>query len=178
MSQRDEAPVGGGLRALRHVYTANDPQSRQAIFTKARAGAPKLYSQGELAVDDIYGAPTLTDPLLETDVHLAHPEEAGGRALGAGAASPGGTVCRVVDFAPRHECATRRGENVDYAVVIEGTIVLTLASGQETRLERGDVAVQRATSHVWRNASGSEWARMLFVLQDTGSGLSRSKIRR
>ncbi|KAF4587889.1 hypothetical protein GQ602_004582 [Ophiocordyceps camponoti-floridani] len=177
MSQHDEALVSGGLRTLRHVFTANDQQSRQAVFTKVRAGAPKLYSRGELAVDDIYGAPTVRDPPMETDVHLPDPEEAGGRALGAGPASPGGTVCRVVDFAPMHECATRRGENVDYAVVIEGTIVLTLASGQETRLERGDVAVQRATSHVWRNVSGSEWARMLFVLQDTGSGLSRSKIR-
>ena len=33
-------------------------------------------------------------------------------------------------------------------------------------MHRGDVAVQRATMHAWENPSKSEWARMLFVLQD------------
>ncbi|RDA94089.1 hypothetical protein CP533_5336 [Ophiocordyceps camponoti-saundersi (nom. inval.)] len=160
-------PSDSLLRPLRHVYTANDPQSLQAIFTKARAGAPTTYSEGSLAVDDIYGS-LATKQLPDLDELT----DAGARAVEAGAANPGGTVCRVVDFAPRHECATRRGQNLDYAVVIEGSIVLTLASGQETRLERGDVAVQRATSHVWRNPSETGWARMLFVLQDASSSLS------
>lgn len=33
-------------------------------------------------------------------------------------------------------------------------------------MKRGDVAVQRATMHAWRNPSETEWARMIFVLQD------------
>ncbi|KAM4067120.1 hypothetical protein HRG_001118 [Hirsutella rhossiliensis] len=149
------------LRALRHVYTANDPLSRQAVFTKVREGAQTTYSEGGLAIDTIYGASTL-------DTHPGQDSEAAARsALGAGAASPGGTVCRVVDFAPLHECAMSRGQNLDYAAVIEGSIVLSLDSGQETRLERGDVAVQRAASHVWRNPSKTEWARVFFVLQDS-----------
>ncbi|RCI10245.1 hypothetical protein L249_8703 [Ophiocordyceps polyrhachis-furcata BCC 54312] len=134
--------------------------SHQAIFTKSRAGAPTTYSQGSLAVDDIYGEKHFTITHLVDDDGPISDDDAGARAVQTGAANPGGTVCRVVDFAPRHECATRRGENLDYAVVIEGSIVLTLESGQETRLERGDVAVQRATSHLWRNPSGTEWARM------------------
>ena len=30
---------------------------------------------------------------------------------------------------------------------------------------RGDIAVQRATMHAWKNTS-KEWARMIFVLQE------------
>ena len=33
-------------------------------------------------------------------------------------------------------------------------------------MRRGDTAVQRATMHAWKNVSKTEWARMLFVLQD------------
>lgn len=33
-------------------------------------------------------------------------------------------------------------------------------------MHRGDMAVQRATMHAWRNPSKSEWSRMPFVLQD------------
>jgi hypothetical protein len=33
-------------------------------------------------------------------------------------------------------------------------------------MQRGDVAVQRATMHSWRNMSETAWARMIFVLQD------------
>jgi hypothetical protein len=29
------------------------------------------------------------------------------------------------------------------------------------------VAVQRGTMHAWKNASTTEWARMIFVLQDS-----------
>lgn len=35
-----------------------------------------------------------------------------------------------------------------------------------TPMKRGDIAVQLATKHSWRNASRTEWARMMFVLQD------------
>ncbi|RWA12089.1 hypothetical protein EKO27_g2984, partial [Xylaria grammica] len=55
-----------------------------------------------------------------------------------GLATKSGTVCRMVDFGP-----------------------------DSTRLKRGDIAVQRATIHAWGNPSKTEWARMVFVLQDT-----------
>lgn len=43
---------------------------------------------------------------------------------------------------------------------------MILDSGVKRMLKRGDVVVQRATMHAWRNASKTEWARMAFVLQD------------
>ena len=42
---------------------------------------------------------------------------------------------------------------------------MILDDGVTRVLKRGDVAVQRGTNHGWRNTSGTEWARMFFVLQ-------------
>lgn len=45
------------------------------------------------------------------------------------------------------------------------TVLQVLDDGSETPMRRGDVAVQRATMHAWRNTSKTDWARMIFVLQ-------------
>jgi len=55
---------------------------------------------------------------------------------------------------------------LDYGIVLEGEIDMVLDSGEMEHMRRGDVAVQRATMHQWVNASETEWARMMFVLQD------------
>ncbi|KIW58763.1 hypothetical protein PV05_03261 [Exophiala xenobiotica] len=34
-------------------------------------------------------------------------------------------------------------------------------------MKRGDVAIQRATAHAWRNPSPDSWVRMLYVLQES-----------
>jgi len=57
-----------------------------------------------------------------------------------------------------------RTVSLDYGVVLEGEVELVLDSGETRVLRRGDVAVQRATAHAWRNVSATQWARMLFVL--------------
>lgn len=79
---------------------------------------------------------------------------------------PGGTVIRQVDFAPGYECAMHRTQSLDFGIVTEGSAIMILDDGSETLMKRGDVAVQRATMHAWRNASSTEWCRMTFVLQD------------
>lgn len=83
-----------------------------------------------------------------------------------GLVNTGGTVLRFVDFAPSYQCMMHRTQSIDYGIVIEGSIVSILDSGEETLMRRGDVMVQRATMHAWRNASETEWARMIFCLQD------------
>jgi len=72
----------------------------------------------------------------------------------------------MVDFAPGFDCMMHRTQSLDFGVVLEGTIELVLDSGETKIMERGDVAVQRATMHAWRNPSETQWARMMFVLQD------------
>jgi hypothetical protein len=59
-----------------------------------------------------------------------------------------------------------RTQSLDYGIVIEGSIEMILDSGETRLLYPGDVAVQRATMHAWRNPSKTEWTRMVFVLQD------------
>lgn len=79
---------------------------------------------------------------------------------------PGGTVCRIVDMNPGCLSPMHRTVSLDYGVVLEGEVALVLDSGEERLLRRGDVAIQRGTNHAWRNNSKTEWARMLYVLQE------------
>jgi naringenin degradation protein FdeH len=57
-----------------------------------------------------------------------------------------------------------RTETVDYAVVLEGEIVLIL-DDEDVKLKAGDVVIQRGTSHAWSNRSGKP-VKMLYVLCD------------
>lgn len=59
-----------------------------------------------------------------------------------------------------------RTTSLDYGVVIEGEVELVLDGGEKRILKRGDICVQRATAHAWRNCSETEWARMLYVLTE------------
>lgn len=57
-----------------------------------------------------------------------------------------------------------RTETVDYAVVLEGEIVMLLDE-EEVHLKAGDVVIQRGTNHAWSNRSDKP-AKMLYVLID------------
>lgn len=59
-----------------------------------------------------------------------------------------------------------RTSSLDLGIVLEGAIEMILDDNATTLLQRGDMAVQRATRHAWRNPSATEWTRMMFVLQD------------
>ncbi|KAK4443638.1 hypothetical protein QBC34DRAFT_443191 [Podospora aff. communis PSN243] len=76
-----------------------------------------------------------------------------------------GTVIRYVDIRPGVGPVMHRTVSLDYGVVLEGEVELSLDSGDKRVLRRGDICIQRATMHAWRNASETEWARLLFVLQ-------------
>jgi len=74
-----------------------------------------------------------------------------------------GTVMRVVDMQPLKATPMHRTISVDYGVVLEGEVELVLDSGQSRVMKRGDVSIQRGTSHSYRNLSATEWCRLLFV---------------
>lgn len=57
-----------------------------------------------------------------------------------------------------------RTETVDYAVVLEGEIVMLL-DDTDVHLKAGDVVIQRGTNHAWSNRSDKP-CRMLYVLID------------
>ncbi len=79
---------------------------------------------------------------------------------------PGGTVLRMVDMRPGATSPMHRTVSIDYGVVLEGEVELVLDSGETRVMKRGDVSVQRGTIHAWRNTSSTEWARMLYFLQE------------
>lgn len=76
-----------------------------------------------------------------------------------------GTVCRIVDFPPAAESPLHRTVSLDYGFVLEGKMELCLDSGEKRLMKRGDIAIQRATNHAWKNVTpNGECARMLYVL--------------
>ncbi|MCY4547040.1 MAG: cupin domain-containing protein [Defluviicoccus sp.] len=105
---------------------------------------------------------------------------------------PGGSVFRIVEFAPesaisrgpgggtlaralgahepegaalRHP-GSHRTDSVDYAVVVSGEIDLWLDDPEDdVHLTAGDVVIQRGTNHAWVNR-GTEPCRIAFVLID------------
>lgn len=74
-------------------------------------------------------------------------------------------MCRFVDFAPSATPMMHRTASLDYGVVLEGTVECILDSGETRTMNKGDLCVQRATNHAWKNVTeNGGWARMMFVL--------------
>ncbi|HTM95903.1 MAG TPA: cupin domain-containing protein [Croceibacterium sp.] len=77
---------------------------------------------------------------------------------------PTGHLIRVIEIYPPSMGGSRtvmhRTRTLDYAVVIEGEIVLVL-SDSEVTLGPGSIVVQRGTDHAWENR-GDTVARMAF----------------
>ena len=75
-----------------------------------------------------------------------------------------GHLIRIIEIYPPHLGGRRtvmhRTRTLDYAVVIEGEVVLILDDG-ETVLGPGSVVVQRGTDHAWENRS-DQVTRMAF----------------
>src|SRR5580765_4142742 len=69
---------------------------------------------------------------------------------------PAGHLIRVIDVYPPlmggKRTVMHRTRTLDYAVVIEGEVVLVL-DDSEVFLKKGDVVVQRGTDHAWENRS-------------------------
>ena len=84
-----------------------------------------------------------------------------------GLVRPNGTICSMVDLGPGNKTPyMHRTQSLDYGVVLVGEVELILDSGEKRIMKAGDVVVQRATMHAWRNTSETEWARMMFVIME------------
>ncbi len=79
---------------------------------------------------------------------------------------PGGTVLRLVDMPPGATSPMHRTVSLDYGVVLDGSVELILDDGVSKVMERGDMSIQRGTIHAWKNMSKTNWARMLYILQE------------
>ncbi|KAI9867239.1 MAG: hypothetical protein M1813_009517 [Trichoglossum hirsutum] len=148
---------------VRHI-TTHDPTTGKAIVHSSTPGNWAAYEDGKLGFNVIYSTSKFPPDLNDDEDVKAHDRLRASGKLGL--VNPGGTVCRTVDFGPEYECMMHRTQSLDYGIVIEGEIEMVMDSGETRLLHPGDVAVQRATMHAWRNSSKTKWARMIFVLQD------------
>ncbi|EXJ86136.1 hypothetical protein A1O1_06506 [Capronia coronata CBS 617.96] len=152
------------LPGLTTHITGHDPSTGKAIVQESRPGNWTSYDDKLMAFNVIYTTSEFPANLNNDQDLKLHDQVAASGNLGL--VNPHGTVCRVVDFAPGFECIMHRTQSLDYGIVLEGSVELVLDSGERRSMRRGDVAVQRATMHAWKNTSDTEWARMIFVLQD------------
>ncbi|KAK0618102.1 hypothetical protein B0T17DRAFT_323647 [Bombardia bombarda] len=75
-----------------------------------------------------------------------------------------GNVYRVFDVLPGFGPIMTRIASVGVYIVLDGEVECILDSGETQILRKGDVVVQRATMHAWRNTSETEMARVFLVL--------------
>ncbi|KAH6620552.1 hypothetical protein C7974DRAFT_315916 [Boeremia exigua] len=162
MSARPE--LENALPSLNRFITTHDSTTKKAIFSDAvnetlgwtsLPGAtfalPYLTKTHPVNLTDSTDIKTYT-PFLTSPPGLV---------------ASGGSVLRFVDMQPGTLSPMHRTVSLDYGVVIEGEVELVLDSGETRVLRRGDVAIQRATMHAWRNTSADKWARMVFVLLES-----------
>ncbi|KAL6247544.1 hypothetical protein RBB50_005890 [Rhinocladiella similis] len=160
------------LRPLKRFITEHDAQGK-AVFSK--------HIDEDLPLNDLKQLP-LRGSSLSAKMGLGYATNefparlAGGKDVstydeylkkGTGISIDNGTVFRFLDFPPGSSSDMHRTKSLDYGVVIEGSVIAGLDSGETRVLHRGDSCVQRATNHDWKNASDTEWARVMFVLLDT-----------
>lgn len=170
MSTSQQSPKNGqisqGLPGLKSYITGHREDGK-AIIEASREAKWSSYDENLMAFNVVYTTSEFPASLNDGKDIIEHDELIASGKLGL--VNSNGTVCRVVDFAPGFDCMMHRTQSLDYGIVLEGTIDLVLDSGEVQTMHRGDVAVQRATMHAWRNNSKSQWARMIFVLQDCQS---------
>lgn len=92
---------------------------------------------------------------------------------------PTGHMMRILDIYPAHMGGHRtvmhRTRTLDYAIVIEGEIVLVLDDG-EVVLGPGEVVVQRGTDHAWENRTDQVTRMAFFHIAGEFSGELLAKL--
>lgn len=169
-------------RQTRRVITGHDAHGKAIIVEDGCAPNVKVRKVGNLTSTLVW----VTD---ETPANLESPNDPSLREIGV-APPAGGSILRIVDFPPEAEAGAvdnaamlremglsrpaddssvrhasmHRTRSIDYALVLEGEIVMLL-DDSEVHLKAGDVLIQKATNHAWVNR-GQTPCRIAFVLID------------
>ncbi|KAI1174366.1 NAD(P)-binding protein [Nemania sp. FL0916] len=152
-------PAPGLRRTVRHI-TGHDADGK-AVFLSTDCGDHHLIMGEQQALSNILYSTHETPVEINGDVDIQHAKE-----------NPpplhyhNGTVMRMIDFAPNEISPMHRALTIDYGVVLDGEFELILESGERKIMRQGDVCIQRATGHQWKNLSGGGTlpGRMLWFL--------------
>ncbi len=146
----------------RHFEHRHPTGMSQTLVWSTEAGAPADPSDPTPAVADFVPSPGATrfiTVVFPPDAAFAAPDfDPAAAGAEARQACPG-----LADTFEPENPGMHTSPTVDYAIVLDGEICLDLDGGRETRLRRGDVVVQNATRHAWRNRADRP-ATVAFVL--------------
>jgi hypothetical protein len=151
------------LPQLKRLVTTHNAEGKAVLHPTSGEAKWEPFGEDKMAFSMIYSTSKFPASLTNDADIVAHQEI---ETKGVGLVNPGGTIIRCVDMAPGYKCPMHRTKSLDYGIVLEGEVEMLLDSGESAIMKRGDVAVQRATQHLWVNRSETQWARMMFVLQD------------
>jgi mannose-6-phosphate isomerase-like protein (cupin superfamily) len=170
---------------IRRVVTGKDATGKAIAMIDAVA--TNVHRREELGVTN-----TLLWVTDSIPADLSNREDTANRKIGI-LPAPGGTIFRVIEFAPEREVkadsetrrkifqglglapegesgakprdpAMHRTKTIDYALILSGEIDMLL-DDSEIHLKPGDVVIQRATNHAWVNR-GNAPCRVAFILLD------------
>ena len=147
----------------RRVVTGHDPDGKSVVLSDGPPPQHHPMHGREVGADfhEMWNS-TQRVPLL-TSVEEREPNEREFTIMPVA-----GHLLRIIDIYPPKEGGKRtvmhRTKTLDYAVVIEGEVVLIL-DDSEVVLKKGDVVVQRGTDHAWENRS-DKVTRMAFFHVD------------
>lgn len=139
---------------VRRIVTGHDAEG-QAIFV-----SDALFPAEPIAAGGADFALLWTTATVPADNN----DDTDGRERDAGLTIENGSVFRVVDFVPGGASPFHRTNSIDYGIVIAGEVELELDDGCTRVAGPNTVIIQRGTNHKWRNASETEYCRVLFVL--------------
>ena len=170
---------------IRRVVTGKDATGKACVVMDGPATS--VHRRAELGVTN-----TLLWVTDSSPADLSTREDAASRKVGI-VPPPGGTIFRVVEFAPQKDVTIgyearlqmmrgiglapegpsreqprdpgmHRTMTIDYAVILSGEIDMLL-DDSEVHLEAGDVMIQRGTNHAWVNR-GNKPCQVAFILVD------------
>jgi len=137
--------------SIRRIVTGHDAQGKSIVLSD---GSPPQYHSmfGPSVGADFFEIWNVAKPV--PTLTAAEPREPNEREFTI--MPPSGHLLRIIEIYPPGEGGQRtvmhRTRTLDYAVVIEGEVVLVLDDSEVT-LRKSNVVVQRGTDHAWENRS-------------------------
>jgi hypothetical protein len=123
------------------VFITGHNHAGKAIVQSSTVEVTKTYTGMRVSHSLLYTTSEFP-PDLNNDKHIKQHEEI--KASGKlNIVNPGGTIIRIVNFAPHNKSMMHRTQSLDYGVVLEGEIVMELDDGNKTLMRKGDTTVQR-----------------------------------
>lgn len=139
------------LRSLRRIVTSHNDNG-QAVVARDSQITSELLPHGAGSVVIWSSASSPADVDSKDD-----------KALDDTGFVNNGSIFRIVDVPPRSVGPLHHSLSLDYIIVQQGTVTLTLDDGSRTKVNQGEFVIQNATMHGWDNET-DEWARFLAIM--------------